>query len=109
MYGVTWRRVNNRTLEFTCELACRTPVIVGCSVNLVNRDTNKPILRYSAVSNGTDEAIGSRNVIILVNGINSTAGYNYVVAPHARINGTLIPLNDNDIEGLILPAEVNGM
>ena len=107
MYGVTWRRVNNRTLEFTCELACRTPAIVGCSVDLVNRDTNQIILLYSTVLSGTDEAIGSRNVIILVNGINPTAGYNYVAAPHARINGTLIPLNN--MEGLILPAEVNGM
>ena len=109
MYGVTWRRVDNRTLEFTCKLACRTPVIVGCSVNLINRDNNQIKSNYSTVLSGTDEAIGSRNVIILVNGINSTAGYNYVAAPHARINGTLIPLNDNDIEGLILPAEVNGM
>ena len=107
MYNVTWRRVNDTTLEFTCELACRTPVIFGCNVNLINSDSHKILSSFSTILSGTNDAISSHIVIILVNGIDPAAEYIYIATPQARTNETTISFNG--IEGLILPAEVTGM
>ena len=107
IYHVTWRRVNNSTLEFTCELACRTPAIFGCSVNLVNTDSSKTLSNFSTILSGTDEAISSRFVIILVNGVDPTAEFDFVATPQASVNGIITSFNG--IRAIIPSAEVQGM
>ena len=102
IHNVTWRRVNNTTLEFTCEVACRTPFIVGCAVNLVsNSDT---ISNLSSNIIGMDEAISSRFVIVLVNDVDSTAEYNFTVTPTVIENGISILIAVSSLIGTIPTA-----
>ena len=96
--------MNKTTLEFTCELACRTPAITGCNINL-NSDTSTTLYNFSSIVNGSDKAISSRFAVILVNGIEPTAEYNFSATPHAEKSGVLISFNSKTG---VIPAELQG-
>ena len=99
--------MNNRTLEFTCEVACRTPAITGCNVNL--NDASGGFLTLNnmpTVVIGADKAISSRFVVILVNDVDPTVEYSYVAIPQAIENGVLLTLDA--IQGMI-PALIKGI
>ena len=98
IYNVTWRRVDNTTLEFTCGLACRTPAITGCNVNLIDTSNDRNTLfSFSAIS--------SHFVTVIVNNVNPTAEYSYTAIPQAIVDGVFISLNG--IQGII-PATIQG-
>ena len=59
LYNVTWTRVNNTTVEFTCEVACRTP-ITACNINLDGSDGANKGFGSSDIINGSANAISSR-------------------------------------------------
>ena len=106
IYSVTWRRVDNTTLEFTCELACRTPAITGCHVNLIDTNDNRErLFNFSTIVSGTDEAISSRFVTVIVNNVDPTAEYSYTATPQAIVDEVFISLNG--IQGII-PAAIQG-
>ena len=106
IYNVTWRRVDITTLEFTCELACRTPAITGCNVNLIDTSDNRErLFNFSTIVSGTDEAIRSRFVTVIVNNVNPTAEYSYTAIPQAIVDGVVISLNG--IQDII-PAAIQG-
>ena len=98
--------MNDTTIEFTCEVACRTPII-GCNINLESSDgsSNKGLVSSNIV-NGSAEAIGSRFVTVVVNNIDPTAECTYTAIPVAPVvNG--ISISFNGITGVI-PAIVQG-
>ena len=106
IHNVTWRRVDNRTLEFTCELTCRTPTITGCSISL--RDTSNgrnTLSSFSTILSGTDEDISSRFVTVLVNNVDPTVEYSFTATPQAIVNGASVTLRV--IQGII-PAAIQG-
>ena len=86
LYNVTWTRVNNTTLEFTCEVACRTP-ITGCTINLDSSDGYNKGFGSLNIVNGSAEAICSRLVIVVVNDVDPTAECTYIASPIAIVNG----------------------
>ena len=104
LYNVTWTRVNNTTIEFTCEVACRTP-ITGCNINLEGSDGSNKGFGSSNNVNGSAEAISSRFVIVVVNDADPTAEYTYIASPIAIVDGA--SLSFNGITGII-PAAVQG-
>ena len=105
LYNVTWTRVNNTTIEFTCEVACRTP-ITGCNINLGSSDGSNKGFGSSNNVNGSAEAISSRFVIIVVNNVDPTAECTYIASPIAIVDG--VSLSFNGITGIIPAAAVQG-
>ena len=106
IYNATWTRVNDTTLEFICEVACRTPAISGCTVGLFdNSDSSNTISGTSFNVNGSDEDISSRFVTILVTDVDPTVEWTFTATPVAIVNGTVISFN-----GFmdIIPAAVKG-
>ena len=98
--------MNDTTLEFTCELACRTPAITGCHVHLVaNNDSSNSVFGTSYNINGSDEDFSSRFVSVLVTSVDPTIEWTCTVFPIAILNKTSISLsNFKDI----IPAAVQG-
>ena len=99
--------MDNRTLEFTCEVACRTPAITGCNVDLM--DTSDNVIKLGNISTiviGSVEAISSRFVVVLVNDVDPTVEYLYFATPQAIVNGESLALKG--IQNLI-PALIKGM
>ena len=104
LYNVTWTRVNDATLEFTCEMACRTP-ITGCNINLDSSDGSNKGSSSSNIVNGSNEAINSRFVTVVVNDVDPTANCTFTASPVAIVNG--VSVSFNSIMGII-PAIVQG-
>ena len=104
LYNVTWTRVNNTTVEFTCEVACRTP-ITGCNINLESSDGANKGSGSSDIINGSDDAVSSRFITVVINDIEPTEDCTYTATPVAIVNG--VSLSFNGIPGII-PAAVQG-
>ena len=108
IHNVTWRRVDITTLEFTCELACRTPAITGCNVDLIDTSDNRErLFNFCTIVSGTDEAISSRFVTVIVNNVNPTAEYSYTAIPQAIVDEVTVFISLNGIQGII-PATIQG-
>ena len=109
LYNVTWTRLTNTTLQFTCETACRTPSITGCNVNLDSDSSNSSGLlsNMSSTVIGSDEAISSRLVIVIVDDIDPTVDYTFTALLFAIVNRTSIGLNSRSFKGII-PATIQG-
>ena len=107
MYNFTWTRINNTTLQFTCEVACRTPVITGCIIRLVdNNNENETLSNMSSIVNGTNETFSSHFVIVLVTGVDPTAEYTATATPQtAVVNEVAVSLSGIKY---IIPAAVQG-
>jgi len=89
LYNVTWRRINNdNTLEFTCEVACRTSSLFGCSVVL-----NSGGGGTSSVVTGMIEAIASRHVTVVINNVDPLMSYLYYAGALVIVNRTIITSN----------------
>ena len=101
IYNITWTRVDDTTLEFICELACRTPNISGCSIILVNNSSSKGF-GTSNIVNGSAEAISSRLTTVVVNDVDPTADCTYIATPVAIVDG--LSISFNSITGIIPPA-----
>ena len=87
LYDVTWRRINNDgALEFTCEVACRTPSVSGCNVVLSNLGGGKT----SSVGTGMIEAIAPRLLIVVINNVDPTISYTYFASAVVIVNRTII-------------------
>ena len=103
IYNITWTRVDDTTLEFICELACRTPNISGCSIFLVNNGSSKGF-GTSNIVNGSAEAISSCLTTVVVNDdVDPTADCTYIATPVAIVDG--VSISFNSIRGII-PAAV---
>ena len=98
--------MNNRTLEFTCEVACRTPAITGCNINLNDGSGDFSLNNMSTDVIGADEAISSRFLVIVVNDVDPTVEYSYVATPQAIENGVILTVDP--IRGVI-PALIKGI
>ena len=104
LYNVTWIRVDNTTVEFTCEVACRTP-ITGCNINLDGGDGANKGFGSSDIINGSANAISSRFITVVINDIDPTEDCTYIATPVAIVDG--VSLSFNGIPGII-PAAVQG-
>ena len=105
LYNVTWTRVNDTTLNFTCEVACRT-AISGCSVRLIdNSDNSISISDTSFTVIGMNDTFNSRHVNILLNDVNPTADYTFTAVALAITVGTI---SLDRITGNI-PAAIQGI
>ena len=104
LYNVTWTRVDNTTVEFTCEVACRTP-ITGCNINLDGSDGVNKGSDSSNIINGSANAISSRFVTLVINDIDPNEECTYTATPVAIVDGE--SLSFNAISGII-PAAVQG-
>ena len=88
LYDVTWRRINNNnSLEFTCEVACRTSRISGCSVVLSNPPGGSGT---SIVVNGSIEDIRPRFVTAVINNVDPMRSYMYSASALVIVNKTSI-------------------
>ena len=96
--------MNNITIEFTCEVACRTP-ITGCNINLESSDGSNKGFGSSNIVNGSADVISSRFVTVVVNNTDPTADCTYTASPVAIVDG--VSLSFNGITGII-PAAVQG-
>ena len=106
IYNATWTRVNDTTLEFICEVACRTPAISGCNINLEdNSDSSNTLSGTSFNVNRSDEDISSRFVTVLLTDVDPTVEWTFTATPVAIVNGIVIALNG--FMGII-PAPVKG-
>ena len=106
IYNATWTRVNDTTLEFTCEVACRTPAINQCNVNLEDNSDNTNTLSGTSFNvNGSDEDISSRFVTVLVTDVDPTVEWAFTAIPVAKRNGIVISFNG--FMGII-PVAVKG-
>ena len=98
--------MNDTKLEFTCEVACRTPAISGCTINLEdNSDGSNTLSGTSFNVNGSDEDISSRFATVLVTNVDPTVEWTFTATPVAIANGVVIALNG--FMGII-PAAVKG-
>ena len=105
LYNVTWTRVNNTTVEFTCEVACRTP-ITGCNINLdSSHDGANKGFGSSDIVNGSADAISSRFITVVINDIEPTEDCTYTANAVAIVDG--LSLSFNSLSGII-PAAVQG-
>ena len=104
LYNVTWTRVDNTTVEFTCEVACRTP-ITGCNINLDNGDRASKGSGSSNIVSGSADAISSRFLTVVINDIDPTEDCTYTATPVVIVDG--VSLSFNGILGII-PAAVQG-
>ena len=104
LYNVTWTRVNNTTVEFTCEVACRTP-ITGYNINLERSDGANKGFGSSMIVNGSVDAISSRFITVVINDIDPTEDCTYTATPIAIVDG--ISLSFSSISDII-PAAVQG-
>ena len=104
LHNVTWTRVNNTTVEFTCEVACRTP-ITGCNINLESSDGANKGSGSSDIINGSVDAISSRFITVVINDIEPTEDCTYIATPVVIVDG--VSLAFNSISGII-PAAVQG-
>ena len=83
LYNVAWRRANDTSLQFICEVACRSQLINGCSVTLDAsthtglRNDKITLLSSSTDISGDIEAIAPRLVTIHFNNINPNLRYEY--------------------------------
>ena len=88
LHNVTWRRINNdNTLEFTCEVACRTPLISGCAVVLRNPPGGTEI---STFVTGMIEAIAPRHVTVVIDNVDPMISYFYSASALVIVNRTSI-------------------
>ena len=85
LYDVTWKRINN-TLEFTCEIACRTPLISGCAVILSNGLKGGQSLNMT----GMIEAIAPHYVTVVINNVDPLLSYTFSASVVVIMNTTLI-------------------
>jgi len=87
LYDATWRRINNNTLEFTCEVACRTPSITECNVVLSNLGSGR-----SNMFTGQLEDISSRfaTITVVIDNVDPMRSYMYSAGAIAIANGELI-------------------
>ena len=98
--------MNDTTLQFACEVACRTPAITGCTVRFENySDSSNTLSGRSFNVNGSDEDISSRFVTVLVTDVDPTVEWTFTATPVAIVNGLVIALNG--FMGII-PAAVKG-
>ena len=93
-----WKRVNSTMLRFTCEVACRTEIIVGCAVTL----TSGQIMLFGNSTNvkGNLRTFEPRLVMIDMPNINSDLQYSY--SARALIVGSAV--YPNSLGGFILPS-----
>ena len=88
LYDVTWRRINNdNTLEFTCEVACRTPSISGCAVILSNPPGGA---ETSLLVTGMIEAIAPLHVTVVIDNVDPMISYFYTASALVIVNRTII-------------------
>ena len=97
LHNVTWRRINITTLEFTCEIACRTPLISGCFVVLRAGGDGQ-----STAITGMAEAIAPRYVSVVITNLNLLRSYFFSASALVIVNSTII--TTNRVRGRILPA-----
>jgi len=94
IYNVTWTRLNDTTLNITCEVACRSPNISGCHIHLLeNNDSGKRITGISTTVIGMSDKFNSHYVNILVNDVNPTVDYNFTANSIATVGRTFITLD----------------
>ena len=74
-------------MEFTCEVACRTPSISGCSVVLSNPPGGGEI---SSLVNGMIEAIAPRYVTVVIYNVDPMRSYFYSASALVIVNRTII-------------------
>ena len=96
LHSVTWRRINITALEFTCEIACKTPLISGCVVVLCGGGGQ------STAITGMAEAIAPRYVSVVITNLNLLCSYSFSASALVIVNRTFI--NTNIVRGRILPA-----
>jgi len=91
LYNVAWRRINLTTLEFTYELACRTPSIVGCSILL---DGGSGGIEYLSNITEINAAIASHNVTIITTNLDPMLPYSYSASVVVITNSTMYNVYD---------------
>jgi len=91
LYNVTWKRINITALEFTCEVACRTSSIDGCTVLLDGGDSG---IGYSSNITGMIEAITPRYVTVVISNLDPMLSYSYSATVLVVINMTIIHTYD---------------
>ena len=105
LYNVAWKRVNDTSLQFICEVACRSQLISGCFI-IVNAtsgvdNSNILLLNSSTVVKGSIEAIEPRLVTISFNNVDPNLEYGYfayaleaaAIIRSSEIKGSIQPLN----------------
>ena len=76
-------------MEFTCEVACRTPSISGCSVVLNNPGGGG----MSFVVTGLIEDISPRFVTVVIHNVDLMISYTYTASSTVIVNKTSITSN----------------
>jgi len=99
LYNVLWDRVSSTTLRFTCKVACKTEIIVGCAVTLTSGQTM--LFGNSTKVEGNLRAFEPRLVTIDIPNINSDLQYSYSGRALTIGSGAVYP---NSVGGLIPPS-----
>ena len=100
--------MNDTTLNITCEVACRTPNIFGCTINLIeNNDRGRIMTGTSTTVIGMSDTFNSRYVNILVNNVNPTVDYNFTANSIATVDRESLIIILDRITGNI-PAAIQG-
>lgn len=104
IYDATWKRINNKEVEVTCEVACRTPSISGCSVVLGDGGASTNIV-------GSIANIGPRFVTVAVKNLDPMQSYNYRAGAIVIVNRTSItsPLVNGIVPQLIISPRVSSV
>ncbi|XP_065908575.1 uncharacterized protein [Dysidea avara] len=98
LYNVVWKRVNSTSIQFTCEVACRTEIIVGCAVTLTSGQ--EMVFGNSLNVEGSLTAFQPRSVTVNVHNINSDLQYSYSAS--ALIEESAI--SPNLLKGFVPPS-----
>ena len=105
LYSVHWKRVGHTSLQFICNLACRSNNTNGCSITLTATSGAHNVLRNSSNNvQGGIEAIEARLVTVNFNSVNPNLKYKYsayalevgFAIPSSEVSGT-IPALDCEI------------
>ena len=80
LHKVVYSRIDEHSIEFTCIMACMSPVIEGCAITLRNKN-----IKYEMINNNT-KVKGSNSfklyqVSVQLNGLKPFEHYNYLAVP----------------------------
>ena len=75
LYSVEWLIINQTILTFICKLACRTSIISGCKVSLLQGTRTMSMQSEQPI--GTLEKQSGRDSIVTFTGISSNNSFSY--------------------------------
>jgi len=81
LYKVVYNRIDEQSIEFTCIMACMSPVIEGCAVTLRNSNSMFKVINNSTRVKGNLNNFNLHQISVHLNGLKPFTHYDYTATP----------------------------